>query len=238
VYFAETAAYTIRTPTRTIPTATSTASPGHKHNAAILGGAVGGSLGALLLAVAILFCWIHRRRRSHRQLHSDVKCHPGGLRRSEMQGQLSHPTELPARNSAMMNSYKIATPSTSYEHKGISPARSSPPASTRSPVQSMPNHSPSSLSTNILPTPLFDARLESPVYQHPAHQPLGLPEYFPPPPVRSDILSESTLARPHTAHGRRHELPASRSPALVPGNVGEMSGESMESASRSTYSLT
>lgn len=194
-------------------------------------------MGALLLAVAILLCWIHRRRRLHKQLDSHVKCHPGGLRRSEMQGQLSHPTELPARNSAMMNSCKTATPSTPYEHKGISPARSSPPASTHSPVHSIPNHSPMSLGTSIVPTPLSDTRLGSPWYQHPAHQPVGLPEYFPPPPVRSDTLSESTLA-PHTAHGRIHELPASRSPALVPGNVGEMSGDSMESASRSTYSLT
>jgi hypothetical protein len=159
--------------------------------------------------------------------------HLHGYRPSEMQGQVTYPTELPARNSAMMNSYKIATPSTPYEHRRFSPTGSSPPASTGSPIQSIPSHSPHSMSTNTVIAPLFDTRLESPVYQHPAHQPLGAQEYFPPPSVRSDTLSGSALARLHVAHGRSHELPTSRSPAVLPG---EMSGENKESASGSTHS--
>jgi hypothetical protein len=144
---------------------------------------------------------------------------------SEMQGQVPHPSELPVRSSAMMNSYITVTPSTPYEYKGLSPTGSSPPPSTGSPI-----HSPRSVSTNTVIAPLFDTRLGSPVYQHPAHQLLGAPEYFPPPSARSDKSSRSALAQPHGVHGRSHELPTSRSPALAPVYVGEMSGENEESA--------
>lgn len=204
----------------------------------MIGSAVGGSLGVLVLAIAILSCWTHRRRCLHRQINGHAKSHPHGHRRSEMQGQLTQPTELPSRNSAVMDSHKTATPSTSYEHKVLSPARSSPPASTSSPVESRPDCWTRSLSTTTVPAPLSDSRLGSHVYQHPAHQPLSPQEHFPPPPVRGDISSESALVRPQTAHGRSHELPASKSPVLLSGNVGEMSADTRESASRSMYSLT
>jgi len=237
VYFAETATYTVRTPTRAIPTATGTPTESHKHNAAVIGGAVGGGLGALILAFVILFCWIRQRRRSHREFDGHVKGHLNGYRPSEMQGQVAYPAELPVRDSAMTNPYTTATSSMAYEHKGLPPIGSSVPASTGSPVQSIPSHSPSSPSSNTVIAPLFDTRLGSPVYQHPAHQPLlGAQEYFPPPSARSDTSSGSALARPHVAYGRPHELPTSRSPALLPGHVREMSGENNESASGSTYS--
>jgi len=142
-----------------------------------------------------------------------------------MQGHVLHPSELPVRNSAMMDSYITATPSTPYEHKGFSPIGSSPPASNGSPI-----HSPRSLSANTVIAPLFETRLGSPVYQHPAHQPLSAQDYFPPPSARSDMSSGSALAWPHAVHGRSHELPTSRSPALVPVYVGEMPGENEESA--------
>jgi hypothetical protein len=141
-----------------------------------------------------------------------------------MQAQVLHPSELPVRNSAMMDSYITVTPSTPYEHKGFSPIGSSPPASNGSPI-----HSPRALSTNTVIAPLIETRLGSPVYQHPAHQPLSAQEYFPPPFARSDTSPGSALARSHVAHGRSHELPTSRSPALVPLYVGEMSGENEES---------
>jgi len=142
-----------------------------------------------------------------------------------MQAQVLHPSELPVRNSAMVDSYTTATPSTPYEHKGFSPIGSSPPASNGSPI-----HSPRSMSTNTVIAPLLETRLGSPVYQHPAHQPVGAQEYFPPPSARSDKSSASASARPHGLHGRSHELPTSRSPALVPLYVGEMSGENEESS--------
>jgi len=141
-----------------------------------------------------------------------------------MQGQVPHPSELPVRNSGMVDPYMTATPSTPYEHKGFSPTGSSPPASSGSPIQS-----PRSMSSNTVIAPLLETRLGSPVYQHPAHQPVGAPEYFPPPSARSDKSSASALARPHGAYGRRYELPTSRSPALDPVYVGEMSGENEES---------
>ena len=167
-----------------------------------------------------------------------MNSHRHGYRPSEMQGQLSQPTELPARNSAVLTSYESARPSVTYEHKGLSATGSSPPASSGSPVQSLPSRSPRSMSTNTVPAALFDTRLGSPVYQHPAHQPLGAQEYFPPPPARTDTRLGPTLVRPSPVHGRSHELPASTSPALAPRNVGHRSAENMESTSRRTYSFT
>jgi hypothetical protein len=166
-----------------------------------------------------------------------MKGHPRGYRPSEMQGQVAYPAELPVRNSVMTNSYTTATSSTPYEHKGLPPIGSSVPASTESPIQSIPSHSPSSPGSNTVIAPLLDTRLGLPMYQHPAHQPLpGAHEYYPPPSARSDTSSGSALARSHVAQGRTHELPTSRSPALLPAYVGEMSGENNESASGSTYS--
>jgi hypothetical protein len=195
-------------------------------------------LGAIVLAVGILSCWRYRHHRCGRNVDSHAKCHLRGHGPREMQGQITQPTELPSRNSAMIDSYKSETPSTSYEHKVISPTRSSPPASTGSPAESMPNHSQRSLSANTSPTPLFNTRLGSPFYQHPAHQHLSPQEFFPPPPVRCDTISGSMITRPQTAHGRRHELPASTSSAVVAGDIGEMSADTAESPSRSTYGLT
>jgi hypothetical protein len=155
-----------------------------------------------------------------------------------MQGQLTQPTELPTRNSGIVSSYKSTNTSTSDEHKGLSPTRLSPPTSIGSPAHSMPNYSPRSMTTNTGPAPFFETRMGSPVYQHPAHQSLTPQEHFPPPPVRRDTVSGSTLGRPHPVHGRSHELPASKSPLLVHGNVGEMLGEDTESGSCSTQSFT
>jgi hypothetical protein len=192
---------------------------------------------ALILAFVILFCWIRQRRRSHGEFDGHMKGHPHGYRPSEMQGQVTYPAELPVRDSAVMNSYKTEASSPPYEHKGLPPIGSSARASTGSPIRSIPSHSPSSPSSNTVIAPLFDTRLGSPAYQHPAHQPLlSAQEYFPPPSARSDTSSGSALARPHVGHGRTYELPTSRSPALLPGHVGEMSGENNESASGSTYS--
>ena len=238
VYFAETAAYTVRTPTRVIPTATVIPGPGHAHNGAIIGGIVGGVLGALILAIAILCCWIRRRRQPKRQPDGYVWGHPSSHRPSEMQGQFTQPTELPARNSAIMHPYKPPIHSTLYEQKGLSPIGSSPLVSTGSPAQSMPTYSQHMMSASTGLAPLSDTRLGSPPYQHPAHQSLNPQEYFPPPPARTDASYGSTLARPFTAHGRSYELPASRNSALVPTNVKERSEANTQSASRSPHSLT
>jgi hypothetical protein len=195
-------------------------------------------LGTLVLAVVILCCWRYRRRRCGRNFDGHAKSRLRGRAPCEMQGQITQPTELPSRNSAIGDSHKTVTPSASYEHKVLSPTRSSPPASTSSPAESMPNHSPRSLSANTLPVPLFNTRLGSPFYQHPAHQSPSPQDLFPPPPAgRSDTLSRFMQARPQTAHGRSHELPASRSPAVAAKQVGEMSADTAKSPSRSTDSL-
>lgn len=239
VYFAETASYTIRTPTRVFPTGTGSSRPSRKHNAIIIGSAVGGSIAVLVVAMAILYYWICRHRRSRIQFGRVAKGHPQAGRPSEMHGQITQPTELPSQSTTMVGSYKNATPSTSYDNNVVSTTRSSAPPSTGSPVESMPNQCPQPLSTNTVPAPLFNSRMGSLVYQHPAHQPLSPLEFFPPPPpTRSEPLAGSMLARPHTAHGRSHELPASKSPTLIHRDIGEMSAETTESASRSTYSLS
>jgi hypothetical protein len=219
-------------------TATGTSSPGEKHNAGIIGGAIGGSLGTLAVAVVILCCWRYRRLRCGRNLDGHVKNQLRGRAPCEMQGQITQPTELPSRNSTIGDSHKTVTPSMLYERKVLSPTRSSPPASTGSPAESMPSHSPRSLSANTFPPPLFNTRLGSPFYQHPAHQSPGRQDLFPPPPAgRSDALSRFMLAQPQTAHGRSHELPASTSPAVAAKQVGEMSADTIKSPSRSTDSL-
>jgi len=124
-----TRAYTppTRTPTRAIPTATSTLSPSnHKNRKAVIGGAVGGTLGGLALIAALGACFIIYRRKKADMAKNTLPTDEGTRRESHDR----HISELPSGEAADGLGLKSPTVQTQQSLYGSPP----PPAWTPSDV--------------------------------------------------------------------------------------------------------
>lgn len=234
VYFQQQATYPSRTPTRVPQTTESTPGPrgndpngngpSGKSKGAIIGGAVGGAVAALMLLGIAIFFWIRRRRR-----------HGGKHGPGTAQSRLGHQSELdvstnpasqsmpsPLSHSANLPSYaeqKPAPPSTMTMMHPFGAGQSSSFADQPFTVTPPPMASAGSQHLRSEPpTPptlhpnSFAPHHQSPSYQHPAHSPPTQQQpYFPPPPIRGHEI-ERAPSTPSLQSAPTVEMPATTSP--------------------------
>jgi hypothetical protein len=203
VYFNQRAQFTARTPTRVIPTPTSSPKPTPKPEekkksnvGAIAGGVVGGVV--LLAAIAFLVFWIMRKKR-----------------RANQGPKTSEPPPPPPGVAVMPSPLSPPYP-TDPKYSVISSTPLSPDLTSKSPVQSFTHSSP--YTTPPPPQPIY----------HPAHVPPPMPSsnYIGTPvdpnaplPMSIEQHQQNTAYYPPPGFGRpeaqsvqSHEMPTVRSP--------------------------
>ena len=194
-----------RTPTRTLPTATSTPHKGGLSKGGIVGAAVGGGLGFLLIVLAtVAFCVMHRRKRGRAQRPIEPP----------MQ-HIQPPSELPERNSTykshasggmscrskQLSSERTFTNSV-CEDSAIGHGSVSPGLKQVTPDGANHNLHPSS--PPLIPPPLFNApsyeqgQQQYAGQQHPAHE--APRPHFPPPQSVNDLSPGSPHSQSHQSY--------------------------------------